>query len=146
IYDTGEVDCSHRFESLGRPTARMIAQWYRPEHRGKSIGAIRNLAIKAACEYWYTLPDIIVTFDSDDWSHPQRIAEQVALLQASGADCVGYREAVFYDTRPGQFCGAWIYRSLDTSYAIGASLAFHKSTWERVPFPEDATKFPAEDR
>lgn len=58
-----------------------------------TIGSMRNMANRAC------LPvesEIFIHWDDDDWSHPNRIAEQVALLQYSGADCVGYREVLFW--------------------------------------------------
>ena len=58
-----------------------------------SIGELRNEANSIIAG------DVICHFDDDDLSHRSRIAEQVALLQASGAECVGYNEAVFWDTR-----------------------------------------------
>lgn len=107
-----------------------------PGMNGRTIGALRNYACDLTGEALGIEADIICHWDSDDWSGTQRIAEQVALLDATGADCCGYREAVFWDTRPGQFCGAWVYRSPDTSYAIGASLMYWRKTWERVPFDD----------
>ena len=69
-----------------------------------SIGALRNEANKRAAEL--TECDIIVHWDSDDWSHPNRIAEQVALLQSSGAECVGYSEMLFWvSSREAHFYG-----------------------------------------
>lgn len=117
----------------------------------RSIGELRNDAIGMA-----TNADIIVTMDSDDVSHPRRIEEQVALLVASGAEAVGYNEALFWDStkcmirvdpsRPGpdgEGClgvvesvgEAWLYSNPAPNYAIGASLAFWRSTWARQPFP-----------
>lgn len=57
------------------------------------IGGIRNLAALL------TAAPIIVNWDDDDYSHPKRIEEQVSLLLASGADAVGYRDCLFWDTR-----------------------------------------------
>ncbi len=135
VYDTGVTPCTDSLPD-GFPDFNIV--YHRGLNRGETIGALRNTA-----NWWGIRPsstsdpdaDIICHWDSDDVSHPQRISEQVALLQSSGADAVGYREAAFYDQRVGQFCGAWIYRSHDTAYAIGASLAFHRKTWERVKFP-----------
>ncbi len=64
-----------------------------------SIGVLRNRANKHATHL--TGADIIAHWDSDDWSHPNRIAEQVALLQSSGAECVGYNEMLFWKTERG---------------------------------------------
>ncbi len=60
--------------------------------KGSSIGKLRNAANTSARE----ISDIICHWDSDDWSHANRIAEQVALLQSSGAECVGYHEMLFW--------------------------------------------------
>ncbi len=69
--------------------------------RPRSIGALRNEAADWIIEGPTPIPEILIHMDSDDWSHPNRIAEQVALLQASGKDCVGYRDMLFWDETPG---------------------------------------------
>ena len=76
-------------------------------------------------------PDILIHFDDDDWSHPERISEQVALLESSGADVVGYREMLLWREGPGE---AWIYSNPDPRYALGTSLCYWRKTWERKPF------------
>ncbi len=95
--------------------------------KGESIGALRNLA--NGC----SMRDVIVHFDDDDWSHPNRIAEQVALLQASGAEAVGYNEMLFWRTPQEE---AWLYRNPSPNYAIGTSLCYWSETWKRKPFPD----------
>jgi hypothetical protein len=126
--------------------------WNNPGNR--SIGWFRNEAnatVKA---------DIILHWDSDDWSHPNRIAEQVALLQSSGAECVGYDEMLFFtesDTarmakgfygvskRPSELGleestapkgEAWLYRAAVPNYAVGTSMCYWRETWQRNPFPD----------
>jgi len=105
--------------------------------KGRFIGALRNEANRAACE-GVDPPDIIAHWDSDDWSHPNRLAEQVALLTASYPDrppeAVSYNEMLFWDTSPGQFCGAWLYRSPNPLCPIGTSLAYWRRSWEKQPF------------
>jgi Glycosyl transferase family 2 len=112
-----------------------------------TIGAMRNAANECAVQSWE--PDIFVTFDDDDWNHPNRIAEQVALLQASGADVVGYNDMLFWRTPrgpvdvdpmertmpalPGE---AWLFHRASPSYALGTSLCYWRKTWERKPFPD----------
>jgi len=120
---------------------------------GRSIGELRNDAIDT------TSADIICHFDSDDWSSPRRIEEQVALLESSGAEAVGYHEAIFWDetlvghiehaarfeirggeaveiAAPVMDIGeAYLYYNPRPNYAIGASLAYWRSTWQRRPFP-----------
>lgn len=115
----------------------------------KTIGELRNKANGFAC---FDGAKILVHWDSDDLSHPNRIAEQAALLQSSGADCVGYNEVLFWreprwavetEVRahglpvgaglefPGE---AWLYRNPHPAYAIGASLCYRREAWHRHQF------------
>lgn len=145
---------------------RYLLTW---ENRGeKSIGELRNMANTAAgCGV--NEADIICHWDSDDWSHPNRIAEQVALLQSSGAECVGYNEMLFWVgadqahfvgctpagvscacgeryARSGGWCPkchaappdaeAWLYRAAVPNYAIGTSMCYWRSAWDKYPFPD----------
>lgn len=122
---------------------------------GMTIGELRNHACKYASAHYaesWTRPEIFVTMDDDDYSHPNRIAEQVGLLESSGADVVGYREALFwrtparipvrpleepmpeyFDIKSGE---AWLYYTPSPAYAIGGSLCYWRKTWERKPFPD----------
>ncbi len=116
---------------------------------GNTIGALRNAANSK------TGADIICHWDSDDWSHPNRIAEQVALLQSSGAECVGYNEMLFWqlckqchgfddycadvdlcETCKGNGGEAWLWRENIKNYAVGTSMCYWRETWERAQFPD----------
>jgi len=101
-----------------------------PAEQGKTIGAMRNHANSLLTDC-----DIVCHFDDDDWSHPNRIAEQVALLQATGADCVGYNEMLFWreraPERPGE---SWLYSNPNPRYALGTSLCYWRKAWEARPF------------
>jgi len=153
--------CSPGRDSMrARAVASIRDQTYSPiqvvthESRdGVSIGELRNNAGERC------FGDIIVHADDDDWSNPRRIEEQVALLQASGAEAVGYHEAIFWDetlvghiehaarfeirggeaveiAAPVMDIGeAYLYYNPRPNYAIGASLAYWRSTWQRHPFP-----------
>ena len=143
ILDTGNVPMPRR-----GPGA-----WRWEEAKGRSIGRLRNAAI---CEQRFLddgqpLPDIIVHWDDDDWSHPERIARQVALLQSSGADVVGYREMLFWREnaasmeiqggtlvrRPESEWGeAWLYSIRDPNYALGTSLCYWRRVWAERPFAD----------
>lgn len=118
-----------------------------------TVGALRNEANRLSDE-----GEILIHWDSDDLSHPNRIAEQVALLQASGADCVGYSDMLFWDSRnkvnlqtpplsageagaleqpgvPEEHSGeAWLY--LGPQKALGTSLCYWRRTWQAKPFPD----------
>ncbi len=132
--------------------------YMQPSLNGWTIGAIRNYANAK------TGADILLHWDDDDWSNPNRIAEQVSLLQSSGADAVGYREMLFWDSRncrhevevkiasredreniPGLYGHAvkasevvggeaWLYTNNDPRYIVGSSLCYWRAAWERQPF------------
>lgn len=124
-----------------------IQYCHRPRLEGVSIGELRNEAA------WMVHQDYpcIVHFDSDDWSHPNRIAEQVALLQSSGKQCVGYRDMLFWETpmehAAPEFHRTWLYTNNDPRYCLGTSLCYWREAWERRPFPDLPKKKggPAED-
>jgi len=128
---------------------------YHPEWAGKTIGWLRNVANRIAWDNG--ICDLIAHWDSDDWSHPRRLEEQVALLEPSGKMCVGYRELLFWDTRaiaindprcvsawqavPGSSDEtprneAWIYRNHQANWAAGASLLYRRELWEQQPFDD----------
>jgi hypothetical protein len=115
----------------GTPTITHVddlnAYWtHRPDLAGATIGALRN-HVNALADG----ADIIVHFDSDDYSHPRRVEEQVALLESRGADAVGYNEALFWREPYEQ--AVW-YSNPDPRYCLGASLCYWLRTWERKPF------------
>lgn len=98
--------------------------------RGSTIGALRNAANEI------TTSEVIAHWDSDDWSHPYRLAEQVDLLCSSQVDAVGYHEMLFWreDTEE-----AWLYQNAPRGsphYALGTSLCYWRQSWKRRPFPE----------
>lgn len=148
VYDTGrpdEIGCGPKCYRLHDPSASTA-----------SIGVLRNLANGMASS------DILIHWDDDDWSHPNRITEQVALLQASGADAVGYNELLFWRSaklmgtkrtvtpivmfygaesmdcteeqwRPAE---AWLYTNRNHFYVVGTSLCYWRKTWEQKPFAD----------
>ena len=167
IYDTGTDDAEDC------PGDYPLVIWIPEESRGRTIGELRNAANSHVEGVEVDLSagtskdcggDILIHWDSDDFSHPNRIAEQVALLQSSGAECVGYREMLFWrqiqkrdivDGPEGREPGiwysdgeAWLYTNPDPRYALGTSLCYWRKTWERKPFealPTSATDSASED-
>jgi hypothetical protein len=110
------------------------------------IGWLRNYANQRAAELFK--PDILIHWDDDDWSHPNRIAEQVNLLAVSGADAVGYNELLFSRTQCITLEGAisemhsveseaWIYTNRAAGNVAGTSLCYWLSTWKNHPFRGD---------
>jgi glycosyltransferase involved in cell wall biosynthesis len=150
IYDTGAKPCTDSLPD-GFPDDHIVY------HRGLvgevvTIGMLRNRA-----NWWAVRPmstsepdaDILIHWDDDDYSHPNRIAEQVALLQASGKQCVGYRDMLFWrhigSVVVESFGGektttenheAWLYHNDDPRYCLGTSLCYWRETWEKRPFKD----------
>ena len=113
----------------------------------KTIGALRNEAIEFAMIAKQPKQfDIFLHADDDDWSHPNRISEQVALLHETGAEAVGYHEMLFWRTRhaqeipdgsSGETGEAWLYsKRHGLPHALGTSLCYHRSVWEKKPFKD----------
>ena len=136
VYNSGEsdeIECG-----CGPECYHVIIQF--PASASPTIGTLRNLANSYRTGFGHEQSDILIHWDDDDWSHPNRIAEQVALLQSSGADVVGYNEMLFWRepemqnslglTRPGE---AWLY-SGSPAQILGTSLCYWRRTWERKPF------------
>lgn len=116
-----------------------------PGDGNPTIGGLRNWAADWVCDGPWPLPEILIHFDDDDWSHPNRITEQVALLQASGADVVGYSEMLFWRTFEhfGAVDGsqrepeAWLFQcAKQLTPAVGTSLCYWRKTWERTKFAD----------
>lgn len=145
ILDTG---AERHFVLDGSDSENEEHDW-RPSVRGQSIGALRNLAAS-----WAMPGSILIHWDDDDVSHPNRIAEQVAHLQSSGAEVVGYNKLLFWISLPkfvnhtvdGDEIGgpyaddllggeAWLYKAPHFT-APGTSLAYWRKTWEMKPFPD----------
>ncbi len=93
----------------------------------QSIPAKRNIAAGLANG------EILWHLDSDDWSSPERMADQVRRLEESGKAVTGYHSLLFYSETElmwGRYKGA-------TNYALGSSLCYWKSFWKDHPFHED---------
>jgi glycosyltransferase involved in cell wall biosynthesis len=91
-----------------------------------STGEKRNQINRLACG------EIICHMDSDDWSAPERIADQVKRLQDSGNPITGYSDMLFWDVLGHQ---AKCFRSSIAGYVCGMSFCYRRSFWEKNPFP-----------
>lgn len=98
-----------------------------------TIGELRNTGNTYASKGLAEQPDILIHWDDDDYSHSNRIAEQVAFLQESGADVVGYSDLLFWRCPPGE---AWLYTAPPRGLSCPeTTLCYWRKTWERRPFP-----------
>jgi len=94
--------------------------------RRESIPAKRNICCGLAHG------EIIWHLDSDDFSSPERMAHQVSQLEESGKDVTGYNSMPFFDEGSRK---SFLYDGAGL-YAVGTSLAYNRSWWERHPFTE----------
>lgn len=79
--------------------------------------------------------DILMRFDSDDWSAPTRMSEQVKRLEQTGQQVTGYRSMLFHEPSTGL---AWRYQANPKLiYALGSSLAFTYAHWKQHRWPEN---------
>jgi glycosyltransferase involved in cell wall biosynthesis len=86
------------------------------------IGTKRNYAIREADG-----AEIICHWDDDDIYHPERIAQQVKLLQDHPeVDIVGYHSMEFWNVETG---ARHLYVGRE-GYAIGVSLCYRRRAWE----------------
>ena len=95
--------------------------------------------------YWLSIPqkrnavnglangEIIWHLDSDDWSSPTRMEDQVRRLEETGKAVTGYHSMDFFDEAAGK---VYEYRS-GPYYALGSSLCYQRSFWQDNPFDEN---------
>ncbi len=91
-----------------------------------NIAKKRNIGCELA-----SAAEFIANFDSDDWSAPTRLSEQVALLQSSGKALCGFDSLIFYDPVAGQ-AAQWV----DGGNCSGTSMVYRRDWWKAHKFPE----------
>lgn len=79
--------------------------------------------------------EVIAHWDSDDWSDPQRMTDQLRRLEESGKQVTGYNTMLFYDTVTGK---AYRYVA-KPDYAFGTSQFYFKEWWVRHQFVTSKT-------
>jgi glycosyltransferase involved in cell wall biosynthesis len=88
------------------------------------IGTKRNIACENATG------EIIVHFDDDDYSQPNRISDQVEKLRESGKSVVGYNRIKEFS----EFTGNLNEYAVPNDMAAGTSLCYRKSWWVNHKF------------
>lgn len=100
-----------------------------------TIGSMRNWANRLNIGYG---PQLIAHWDSDDYSHPLRLAWQVQklttkLTSPTQPKATGYRSLLFWRKSDQT---AWLFEHQTPGYAVGTSLMYWRKTWEEHPFSE----------
>jgi Glycosyltransferases involved in cell wall biogenesis len=90
-----------------------------------SVGKKRNTLARMANG------TILCHFDSDDWSAPERVAQQVDFLKQSRKSVVGFNTLLFADCTDK---AAWRYEL--KNFGLGTSLCYTKAWWSKNQFPD----------
>ncbi len=130
------------------PDAGPLVRICGEEGSGFSVGTLRNHANEAAFLRWPEVT-LFAHWDSDDWSHPRRLEEQVELMRVTGKDAVGYNNMLFWETKKLSFddvygeggpagCDvleeAWLFESHHPARFLGSSMLYKRKAWEASPF------------
>jgi len=114
-------------EAVVQTHASVDVRYVRVPGRTLPTGDMRNLCVKHA------QGEFICHFDSDDWSAPERVTDQVNRLGAHGV-VTGYCSMLFYDERDGR-CYHWQMSHAPYKFALGTSLCYRREWWRHHPFP-----------
>jgi glycosyltransferase involved in cell wall biosynthesis len=101
-----------------------------------SIGAMRNLGTASASG------EICITWDEDDWSHPERVTKQVQRLLETGKAVTGWHSILCWDIAA-QKGYKYVYESSGRPhppYAMGTSQCYRKSWWQGHKFVEQGVE------
>jgi glycosyltransferase involved in cell wall biosynthesis len=99
-------------------------------HGAKNLSVKRNIAVRLA------RGEVIIHFDSDDWSAPTRVSNQVATLaRFPEAQLVGYHTVLCWDELTQL---ALYYHGLE-DYTWGPCLCYYKSFALANPWPEEVS-------
>lgn len=92
---------------------------YRRVNGSPTIGWKRNYAC------WLARGNVIAHWDDDDWSGPNRLAEQYTEMRRHRVAVVGYNACLFYWMEQQR---AFLYKA-PASYAVGTSLMYQRAYW-----------------
>lgn len=129
VYDNGDSPILDLLPRDLTGPGRLIRYYSFHGQGRRTIGELRNTANDV------TNGDLIVNWDDDDWSHPQRLSYQVAGL--GDADVGGMHSCLFYDDQ-GDEPVLWKYEGGQGS-PLGSSLICKRSFWRANPYLPLAT-------
>jgi hypothetical protein len=122
ILDDGVEPC----DSVDHPRIRYLRQ--NPYLVRQSTGAKRNNINSLASG------EIIVHFDDDDWSAPERITHQLAFMEKSKTAVVGYHTLLYWRELDGK--GFQYSDPQFRPHAAGTTLCYTKAWWAAHPFQD----------
>lgn len=129
IWDNGKVSYQLPLEQIAVNRWRCYENIHLLKGDRGTVGQMRNWA-NTATGLFPPETEIVAHWDSDDWSHPLRLAFQVSLLKEYKTELVGYRSMMFW--RDGE---AWDYNDpTPHGKIIGTSMCYWRRTWEQKPF------------
>jgi glycosyltransferase involved in cell wall biosynthesis len=105
------------------PENPRIRYMHLPLNRVYVTGVKRNICCENA------RGEIIVHWDDDDWSHPERVARQVARLAETGKQVTGYHSISYHDIDKKRAFEMMIGDPL-----MGTSQCYYKAYWEKNRF------------
>lgn len=105
---------------------------YRQHYRSMNIPEKRNVLTGLAPK-----DSVIMHFDSDDWSAPDRMSSQMHLMDESQSPFVAFHSVLFYEEQTGR---AYKYEGTPRFVAVGTSFCFTREWGFKHPFPEQPTK------
>lgn len=142
VYDTGETayDLPAELAARSRETSHPIVVVRDQQARGHKIGKLRNDANQLASR-----ADVLVHWDSDDWSAPERLEVQLQNVRQTGI--TSFMNMLFFKSdgwehldHKAHFGMAYEYDLAKCSphNVIGTSLMYQRGIWESQPFNEFA--------
>ena len=91
-----------------------------------TTGEMRNLCCETATG------EIICHFDSDDWSAPNRVHDQVTRMLDADAVLTGYKSLLFYEEDKREVY-RWAWQN-GLPFCLGTSLCYRKDLWQSLRF------------
>jgi len=123
-----EEDNDYITGSLPHSPVRYI--WHpSPDHA--KVGWFHNQACEASTG------DFIIQWDDDDWHSASRILKQCDVLRASAVPAFTFTSKFYLYHLPDKVASlARTWHVGKNSGSVGAMFAYHRATWEKVPFQD----------
>lgn len=130
-YENRELVIVDDFDELSFPNGvnHPLVRYHISDYRQGRL----NIPMKRNVINGLTAGEVIAHWDSDDWSAPERLTQQVALMEQSGKQVAGYHSMLFYDERDNT---AARYEGHQNMYALGTSLLYRKDWWQTHQFKD----------